>query len=114
MAWFERLIDLIPDSPQSVGACLSIAGGFGSLVGLFLEDTPLRVASFLVFAAGAIGPVLHALKEQKHAQPRTDMAEEDAAVDAFIRHMQARGEDRPARQGTLLSCSYQPGLDRLH
>jgi hypothetical protein len=40
------------------------------------------------------------------------IAEEDAAVDAFVRLMEGAGKDRAGQFDR--ACPYQPGLDRLH
>jgi hypothetical protein len=111
---FQYLIDRVPDPPQSVGACLVVAGWLGTIIALPLQDFPLSLASFLLYGAGRIGPKLHALKRRKNAQPAAgnDTAEEDAAVDARIRELEA--EQAVAGQYRELAPVYRPGRDRLH
>lgn len=101
MAWCKRLLDLVPDSPQGVGTAFILLGWLGCFAALRLGDTPLCLGAFVLYAVGIAGPRLHALKKRRHAPPtaEADTAEEDAAVDAFLR---------------LVDGQYRPGRDRLH
>jgi pimeloyl-ACP methyl ester carboxylesterase len=88
MAWIDRLIDQIPDSPDSVGAWLVVGGSIGMITAMLLQDFPLSVGSTLLFLAGTFGPAFHDLKQRRDARraviPAHEERCEDAKVDAYV------------------------------
>ena len=95
MAWINRLIDSMPDTPEGVGA-LAMLGGVGGMgVALMLANLPLAIGAAAVWVAGCFAPALYAMRETANppatARSAAVEAQEDAAVDAFVLRMEAEG-----------------------
>jgi len=88
MTWIDRLVNVMPDSPQGVGVWLMAAGLSGTLIACPLQDLPLSVGSLLIFLAGAYGPLIHDLKQSRNIRRRvitvSEVRREDAQVAAYF------------------------------
>ena len=117
MAWIERLIDCVPDMTAIAGGLLALSGGVGILAGLALACTPLVIGAMLLALAGAAGPALSELKQER--KPPTaklsplQEAEQDAAVDAGIAALE-REMETENRWRVFVSIVERPPCGRLH
>jgi hypothetical protein len=95
MAWIDRLIDFMPDTPEGVGGLAMLVGSVAAGAALMLANLPLAVGAVVLSVGGFLGPAVYAMK-QKATPPDPALsasleAQEDAAVDAFVLRMEAEG-----------------------
>ena len=116
--WIERVINCLPESPESVGAWVFTVGAIGAATAFYLHDFPLTVGSTFLYSAGALGPRLLKLKRKLASLRNTPMTEEeeDAMVEAGLRGWEAEERIRETRiqQIQQLALSEPPPPHRLH
>jgi hypothetical protein len=113
MAWIDRLTDHVPNMPESVGTWALIGGAVGMGAALILANLPLAIGALVLTIAGGVGPALSAMKREK-PPPEANLspsqeAEEDAAVTAFVRRMEAA-----ERFQAMAASEERPPCGRLH
>lgn len=116
MPSFDRLIDHIPDSPESVRVWTIIAGAIGMMTAFLIQDLPLSVGSFLLYLGGKFGPGFYDLKQKRKARrsviPVEDDPLEDARVDAFVMAMKHKAASLRLQESTAVEI--QPSRHLLH
>jgi hypothetical protein len=109
MAVVDDLIDCVPDMTAKAWGTIMLGGTFGMGAGLMLANPALCIGAVLLSLAGWAGLALSAKKHQGKpltAKAPSEEAEEDAAVAAFERYMEAERrframvatDERPARR----------------
>jgi hypothetical protein len=95
MAWIDRLIDFMPDTPEGVGGLAMLGGAVAAGAALMLANLPLAVGAAVLAVGGFLGPALYTMTQTANApDPALEaslQAQEDAAVDDFVLHMEAEG-----------------------
>ena len=106
----DRLIESVPGAPETAGALDILGGAAGMGLALTLANLPLAIGAFGLWVAGFLGPALRAMARKANplepAPSASPEADEDAAVEAYVRHMEtverfqammAASEERPPR-----------------
>src|SRR5580704_14006975 len=93
MAWIDRLIGSVPGTPEGVAGLVMLVGAVATGAALMLANLPLAIGAAVLSVGGFIGPAWYAMKQTANrpdtARSAALEADEDAAVTAFVRRMEA-------------------------